>query len=103
MTDEEDEEDEAEDDLATSRSSETTSTPWRRRRTPQEMDRLRAAMLTKGYPLGDVDLRTNEHLFKSLVERRRQGQVLALLGWSSEQYAQALQTVRRQRKATGRR
>jgi hypothetical protein len=67
------------------------------------MDQLRAAMLTQGYPLAEVDLRTNEHLFKSLVERRRQAQVLALLGWSAEHYTQALQMVRRQRKATGRR
>jgi hypothetical protein len=67
------------------------------------MDQLRAAMLMQGYPLVEVDLRSNEHVFKSLVERRRQAQVLALLGWTGEQYAQALQTVRRQRKATGRR
>jgi hypothetical protein len=71
------------------------------RRTPEQADVLRAAMLTQGYPLGELSEKENERVFASLVERRRQPQVLTLLHWTPEQYDAAVKQVRRQRQATG--
>ncbi len=74
----------------------------RGRRTPEQMDLLRVQMLTAGYPLAELSEKENERVWGSLIEKRRQAQVLALLSWSPAQYDEALKWVRQQRQATGR-
>lgn len=74
----------------------------RGRRTPEQMDVLRVQMLTAGYPLAELSEKENERVWGSLIEKRRQSQVLALLSWTPAQYDEALKRVRQQRQATGR-
>lgn len=74
----------------------------RSRRTPEQMDVLRVQMLAEGYPLAELSEKENERVWGSLIEKRRQAQVLALLSWSSAQYDEALKRVRQQRQAIGR-
>lgn len=73
----------------------------KRRRSFEEMDALRADMLTQGYPVAQVSEKENERIFQTLVERRRQSFVLGILNWTPEQYDQALTQLRRQRRAAG--
>ncbi|MGZ3602400.1 MAG: hypothetical protein ACXWQ5_22790, partial [Ktedonobacterales bacterium] len=74
----------------------------RGRRTPEQMDVLRVQMLTEGYSLAELSEKENERVWGSLIEKRRQAQVLALLSWSPAQYDEALKRVRQQPQATGR-
>lgn len=71
------------------------------RRSFEQMDLLRARMLSEGYPLAELSDAENERVFQSLVQKRRQPQVLEQLNWDEGRYEAALRQVRTQRQATG--
>ena len=96
-----DDQDERDDDQEDTPLPGTSTGPGRGRRSPEQMDVRRAQMLSQGYPLADLTEKENERVFGSLIEKRRQAQVLDLLGWTADQYETALRGVRRQRQAAG--
>ncbi len=74
----------------------------RRRRTPDEVDALRVRMLREGYPVACLTPKENEHVFSSLLQRRRLNRVLALAGLNTMGYQAAVQRARQQRAALSR-
>lgn len=74
-----------------------------RRRTWEEMDALRAQMVREGFPLAELSTAENERVWRSLTQRRRQPQLLVLLGMNAVQLDAALGRLRAQHRAlTGR-
>lgn len=71
------------------------------RRSFEQMDLLRARMLSEGYPLAELSDAENERVFQSLAQKRRQPQVLEQLNWDEGRYEAALRQVRMQRQAAG--
>ena len=67
------------------------------RRTPEDMDQVRAQMMRDGYPLPGSQ-RGNETVWKSLAGGIRRPQLLALLGMTPESFEERLREVRQQRK-----
>jgi hypothetical protein len=66
------------------------------------MDGFRARMVIEGYPLVDLDRKTNEWVWYSLAKRRRWDQLQALTGLDAAQLEAVLQLLRKQRKAVRR-
>ena len=69
------------------------------RRTPPEMDALRARMIREGYPLSDLTTRDNARLWKTLTEQRRWSYLQRLTGMTEAELSERVREIRRQYKA----
>ncbi|MGZ3611992.1 MAG: hypothetical protein ACXVBU_18215, partial [Ktedonobacteraceae bacterium] len=50
------------------------------RRTPEQLDDLRARMIREGYPLDGVSIQDSNDVWKTLTQRRRWDRLQALTG-----------------------
>lgn len=94
------ERDEMGDEGETGDESDGAGNSGKGRRSFEQMDLLRARMLSEGYPLAELSDAENERVFQSLVQKRRQPQVLEQLNWDESRYEAVLRQVRTQRQAT---
>ncbi|MBA3825461.1 MAG: hypothetical protein H0X24_16375 [Ktedonobacterales bacterium] len=94
MTLSDDDEDEAAPAAAASSSSSGTG-----RRTPVQMDELRAQMIREGYPLAGLSRDDMNRVWVSLTEKRRWPQLQALTGMDAAVLAERVRIIRQQFKA----
>jgi hypothetical protein len=74
----------------------TSASGRSQRRTPPEMDALRARMIHEGYPVRGITDADNRRVWQSLTDKRRLAQLQALTGMSVEQIAERVRQIRRQ-------
>ncbi|MBA3826413.1 MAG: hypothetical protein H0X24_21240 [Ktedonobacterales bacterium] len=94
MTFVDEEEDATGDDQAPSSSSARSA-----RRTPPEMDALRARMIHEGYPLAGLTRDDMNRVWVSLTEKRRWPQLQDLTGMTEGALAERVKQIRQQFKA----
>ncbi len=74
------------------------------RRTPEEMDYLRARMIREGFPLLNISDNENLRTWVTITQHRRWEQLRSIVQMTDEQIAQRMDDIRRQvRDRTGRR
>lgn len=69
------------------------------RRTPIQMDELRARMIREGYPMGGLSRDEMNRVWVSLTEKRRWPHLQALTGMDAATLADRVRIIRQQYKA----
>jgi hypothetical protein len=91
--------DEADEDEAVGDDTPSSSSQ-RVRRSPVEMDRLRARMIQAGYPLAELTRKENDRVWQSLTQRRRWPQLVRLTGMSDTDLWERVKAISQQYRAT---